>query len=135
MLKKPVRDFMSREVYTVDKDTSILEVIREMVRRKTGAAIVTEKDQAIGIFTDRDVLRRVVLDGLDPGDGRVKSVHTPEVVTAGADATLGEVARLMSAGSFRHVPIMDEGRIAGLVSAVDLVRWLGHAPRKGGPQS
>ncbi|MEM8602099.1 MAG: CBS domain-containing protein [Bacteroidota bacterium] len=94
-----------------------------MAKHNVGATLVIEADKLVGIFTERDVARRVVVPGLHPADTRVADVMTPDVVVVPAETSHVEVLRLMQQGHFRHVPVTDGQMIVGVVSIRDLLRF------------
>jgi len=102
---------------TVSPAATVCEAIEEMVRRRVGAVAVVESDKLAGIFTERDVMIRVVLEGRNPDKTPVREVMTASVTTATTEITPGEALSLMIEHHFRHLPILDEnGRVAGMLS-------------------
>lgn len=100
-------------------DTTVREAARRMAERGVGAAPVMAGDALVGIFTERDVLVRVVAADGDPDRTRVAAVMTPEPRTIAADATPLEALRQMHEGDFRHVLVVDGRRLIGIVSMRD----------------
>lgn len=108
-------------LYTIDACDTVLEATQLMNERSIGAIIVTNANRLIGIFTERDVLRRVVAAERSPGLTRVAEVMTAEVLLCSADTTVEEAREIMMSRRIRHLPIVDdEGTPIGMVSIGDL---------------
>jgi CBS domain-containing protein len=120
MPQRPVRSLIARQkVLTVTKDTTVLDASRLMKKMKVGAAMVVAKDKLIGIFTERDALFRVLAEGRDPATTRLADVMTPKPQTIAPDRPFGYALHLMFEGGFRHVPVVENGRPIGMISARD----------------
>ncbi len=113
-----------RQVYTVRKSATVQEAVREMNIKGVGALVITEEARPIGIFTERDVLRRVVDVDRDPALTRVVEVMTPDPALASSAMRVEDAMALMTARRFRHLPVVDDGTLIGLVSIGDLMRWV-----------
>ncbi|HEX5195987.1 MAG TPA: CBS domain-containing protein [Gaiellales bacterium] len=116
-----LRDFMtSDDVLTVPAETSLREAARVMRGRNVGAAVVVDGGRIAGIFTERDLLRAVA-DGEQPDEGLVQTYMTHDPMTLPSDHAPSEAAQIMSERRCRHIPVVDEGRLVGIVSIRDLV--------------
>jgi len=116
-----LRDFMtSEDVLTIPADTTLGQAARLMRGRNVGAAVVTEGERIVGIFTERDLLRAIA-DSRHPDQGQVQSYMTPDPLTLPPDHSPSEAARIMSERKFRHIPVVDGDRLVGIVSIRDLV--------------
>jgi CBS domain-containing protein len=109
---------MTRSLLTVDTVHTLVEAAHMMPERRVGAILVTEGDTLIGILTERDVLRAV---GAGTIEGTVEQWMTRNPITVPSTATNGEAAMMMIHGGFRHVPIVDDGKLVGIVSIRDLL--------------
>ena len=99
-------------------DTTVRAAAVAMANQSVGAIlVVNESGRLIGLFTERDVLNRVVARGLDPDKTLLASVMTDKLQTATPDKLLGHALHLMFEGGFRHVPVVEDGRPVGMVSA------------------
>lgn len=108
---------------TVSPQTSVLEAVRLMNEKRVGAAAVVEKDKLVGIFTERDVMNRVVLKGEEPSSTPVSKVMTKDVEAVRRDMPYGEALRIMVDRHFRHLPVVDDERkVLGLLSVRDLLQ-------------
>jgi len=115
-------------VVSVGPGATVLEAALLMNDHKIGALVVTEAGRLVGIFTERDVLRRVVGEARNPTATRVADVMTAEVVCCAPETTLEEAAGVMKNRRIRHLPVLDgDGRLLGLVSIGDLNAQQVHA--------
>ena len=113
-----------RQVYTVGRGASVAEAVREMNEKGIGALVVMDGRRPIGMFTERDVLRRVVDADKDPAATRVSSVMSRDVVTISPADHVEDVMALMTARRFRHLPVVADGELQGMISIGDLMRWI-----------
>lgn len=129
LLRKAAADLMTEEVETADERTMVSEVVKRMAERNIGAMVVLNaiKDP-IGIFTERDLLKRVVNKGLDPRSTPISQVMTPKFVCAQSDDDVEELAEIMIQGNFRHLPVADKAKVVGILSLRDLVKHLAGMP-------
>jgi CBS domain-containing protein len=109
---------MSRHLLTASPSDAMVDAARRMAERRVGAILVMEGERLIGIMTERDVLRAV---GSGRIDGTVAEWMTRDPITVDSHATHGEAAMMMIHGGFRHVPIVDAGKLVGIVSIRDLL--------------
>lgn len=116
-------------VRTVPATVSAAEAVQEMNRHKIGCVLVMEGERLAGIFTERDVLRRVVAADLDPKATPVTRVMTGQVLTVGPETTLQQMMELFSEKRCRHMPVVRDGRVVGLISIGDVSRWVASAHR------
>jgi CBS domain-containing protein len=114
----------NRPVFSVPPETSVLEVARYMSEKRVGAVLVLGSGTAgpLGVFSERDLMERVVIRGADPARLRVEEVMTREVVTAGPDESSVDCMRKMQERGCRHLPIVEAGRVVGMISLRDLLR-------------
>lgn len=111
-----------REVYHIPPGMSVYEAARYMSERKVGAVCVVEDDRLVGIVSERDIMTRIVAAGLDPKSTPVKQVMSENPVVVDADESYTNCIKLMQAGKFRHLPIVEGGRLLGLMSLRDLLQ-------------
>jgi CBS domain-containing protein len=117
-----LRDIMKREVVSIFRDSPVIEAARKMEKHNIGCLLVIEDGQAKGILTDRDIVLKVIVRGSDPAFTKVENVMEPHLVSAGPDTDIPEALRLMSTHHVRRLPIQEDGRIVGIVSAMDIAR-------------
>jgi len=120
----------STTVFSVPVTVTVSEAVQEMNRRKIGSVLVMEGGVLVGIFTERDVLMRVVAADRDPKTTPVAHVMTRSPVTIPSSMTIEEVMDLHSGKHFRHLPVVENGRVIGMISVRDILRWLAEANSK-----
>jgi CBS domain-containing protein len=114
-------------LFTVPETMTVLDATREMNRHSIGAVVVTNGGRVTGIFTERDVLRRIVAQERNPAMVLVRDVMTRDITCAGPDTSLDEARTLMMELRIRHLPVMDgDGRSLGMISIGDLNAQLCH---------
>jgi CBS domain-containing protein len=118
MLDLPVKEVMRRKNVLKAAPKSIVSAIaKRMARRNVGAVMVIEDEQLVGIFTERDVVFRVVAPGLDPSSTRLADVMTRDPQVVAPDMPFGHALLKMHEGGFRHLPVVAGGKVVGIVSA------------------
>ena len=128
----PISALLARKgsaVHTIAPTLSIFEAVAEMNRLRIGAIVILDGGKLAGMFTERDVMRRVVADGIDAKTVRVSEVMTRDVLTAAPEATIEEVAELFTEKRFRHLPVVANGQLVGLISIGDISGWVADAHR------
>ena len=116
-------------VHAIEATLSAFDAVAEMNRLHIGAIVILDGEKLAGIFTERDVLRRIVGDGVDPRTTCVMDVATKNMLTVSPTATVAEVASLFTEKHCRHLPVVSEGRLVGLISIGDISRWVADANR------
>jgi len=112
-----------REVATIVPERTIAEAIDELAKRRIGALVVVDgRDRVAGIISERDIVRALAKRGADLLTEKVGSIMTREVVTCGESETINRVMGRMTRGRFRHLPVVEGGRLAGIVSIGDVVK-------------
>jgi len=107
---------------TVSPETTVLEAVRLMSDERVGAVAVTREGKLTGIFTERDLMIRVVLEGRNPAATRVGDVMTSHCISAKNDLSMGDALQIMTESHFRHLPVVDENdRVLGLLSIRNLL--------------
>jgi CBS domain-containing protein len=110
------------QVWTISKDSTILDGLKLMAEKQIGSLPVLEGEQVVGIFTERDFARRVGPDRRKPEETRIEEVMTRELITVDPDQTVNDCMMLMTENHIRHLPVMDEGRLVGIISVGDVVK-------------
>jgi CBS domain-containing protein len=120
---KPVGALIAgQQTVLVPRDSSVAEAAREMAAHRIGAVPVVDGERLVGIFTERDLLTRVVAAGKDPSGTTVRDVMTTELVVAAADESYEDCLRRMQHAGIRHLLVLRDGRLAGVLSLRDLLR-------------
>jgi CBS domain-containing protein len=108
-------------VVKVRPEQSVLEAIKILAQEDVGAAIVMTGERLAGIFSERDYTRKVILKGRSSDSTRVEEIMTPNVIVVSPRTRTRECMALMSEKAIRHLPVVDEGRVVGMVSIRDIV--------------
>jgi len=111
----------TRAVVTVSPELSVLEAIKILATENIGAAVVMSGDRLAGIFSERDYTRKVILKGRAADSTRVEEIMTANVVVVSPRTKARDCMALMTEKSIRHLPVVDEGRVIGMVSIRDIV--------------
>jgi CBS domain-containing protein len=119
-----VLEHKGSEVATITPDTMVIVAVHKMNERKIGALLVVDSERPVGIFTERDVLVRVVAAGLDPKTTPVNEVMTRNPVIVQSTVTVKEALFVITEKRCRHLPVVDDDGLRGLISIGDLTSWL-----------
>ncbi len=125
---KDILDTKSPGAFMMDADESVLNAALMMTNLRIGALVITDKGK-IGIFTERDLLRRVVAQRRDPASTTLRDVMTSPVVTCRPDTSLFECLSVLERKNVRHLPIVDDGGVCGLITNRDIAAFIkAHGP-------
>jgi len=111
-------------VWTISPDATVFEAIQKMSDKNIGAVLVTEGDRLVGIISERDYTRKVALKGKTSKELKVREIIPESVLSVTPQHTVEECMRLMTERRVRHLPVLEGGRILGIVSIGDLVNWI-----------
>jgi CBS domain-containing protein len=106
-----------RKLILVSGSMTVRAAAELMKSRRYGAVLITDADQLLGIFTERDAVFRVIAAGRDPDSTPLADVMTPQPKTISPDKTFGHAMLMMHEGGFRHVPVVEDGKLVGMVSS------------------
>jgi len=112
------------QVWTISPGATVFEAIRLLAQKNIGALPVVEGDKVIGIFSERDYTRKVALAGKTSQKTLVREIISTDVISATPQNTIEDCMRLMTEKRIRHLPILEGGKLAGLISIGDLVNWI-----------
>jgi len=112
----------SAEVWSVAPTDSVLDAVTLMAKLGIGALLVMEDERLAGIVSERDYARKIILQGRRSEDTPVKEIMTSEVLVATREMTAQHCLGMMTDGHFRHLPVVEDGHVVGLVSIGDLVK-------------
>jgi len=110
------------QVWSVSPETTIFEALQLMAEKNVGAVLVLRNDKVVGIFSERDYARKVILKGKSSKTSTVGEVMTREVLYVSPDDTIEDCMALMTAKRTRHLPVIENGRLGGLISIGDVVK-------------
>lgn len=117
-----VLDAKGRDVMSIRPDESVLDAIKLMSVKGIGALLVLEQDQLVGIVTERDYARKVILKGRSSDTTRVSEIMTSDVVTTSSSQTVEQCMNTVTERRIRHLPVVDDGKVTGIISIGDLVK-------------
>jgi len=111
-----------RSVFRVEPDAPVLEALKLMAQHQVGALVVMKGEQLVGIISERDYARKVILLGRASADTPVSQIMSSKVITVGPHETVQECMETMTAHRLRHLPVIERERVVGVVSIGDLVK-------------
>lgn len=121
MRVKKLLDKKGHEVYTVAPDTIVYEALKIMAEKKIGALVVLENNKMAGIMSERDYARKVILKGKSSTETQVREIMTRDVICAQPNTKLKQCLKLMTKHHIRHIPIMEDDRLTGILSIDDVM--------------
>lgn len=114
----------SQELFWLSPEASVYDAISLMAQKSAGALPVLAEGKLVGIISERDYARKVILLGKSSKDTRIIDIMTSPVITVGPNETVNECMRIMTSQRIRHLPVVDRGGVIGIVSIGDLVKWI-----------
>ena len=126
-MKTPLTVILEKKkipVVTVSASMTAFEAVGVMNEKKISTVLIVEEDNLVGIFTERDVLRRVVGASLDPKATVLRDVMSSGLTTITVESTIDETMTLMTEKHCRHLPVLQDGQLVGVISVGDVSRWL-----------
>lgn len=119
-----IRQILERkpDVYAIDPDATVLDALRLLDEKNVGALLVMKGERLLGIFSERDYARRMVLHGRSSRETTVRDVMTTEVFTISPGSSAGDCMAHMTDRHIRHLPVLEGGRVVGVISIGDIVR-------------
>ena len=111
------------DVIQIDGDATVFDAVKAMVEANVGALLVTQSDEVVGIFTERDYLRRIAVEGRRSRATLVHEVMSAPVICVTPETGIDESMALMTDRRIRHAPVIDGGKLVGMVSIGDLVKF------------
>ena len=112
------------QVYSIAPDVTVYEALEEMADKEIGALVVMQGTDLVGIFSERDYVRKVILHGRSSKQMQVQEIMSSPVVTVNPRTTVDECMHRMTDKRCRHLPVVEEGKVVGVVSIGDLVNWI-----------
>lgn len=111
-----------QDIYSVNADATVQDAVNVMVQNRVGCVLVMENDQVKGLFTERDLMTRVVHEGKDPKTTPIGDVMTTEIATVSPQMRIDEAMSLCTKKRLRHLPVYDDNKLVGIVSTGDLTK-------------
>jgi CBS domain-containing protein len=121
-MSKSIRELMSENPCSIDADKSVAYAAKMMRDEDVGLAPIVEGDRLVGTLTDRDIAIRVVAEGRDPESTTAREVASTDVITIDPQGELDEALRLMAQHQVRRLPVVEGGRLVGIVAQADVAR-------------
>jgi len=118
-----ILDNKGHEVLEIEGSASVFEAVKKMVEANVGSLLVMEDGEVAGIVTERDYLRRVALEGRTDKETPVREIMSSPLIVVTPQTTVDECMALMTDRRIRHVPVVDEGQVVGIVSIGDVVKF------------
>lgn len=119
---KNILDSKGRDIFSIRPDQSVLEAMTLMAEKEVGALIVLDGEKTAGIITERDYARKIILKGRSSRDTQVREIMTTKVIHAQPATTVEKCRALMSEKKIRHLPVLDDGKLCGMISIRDLMK-------------
>ena len=111
------------DIKTITPKQTVFECAVMMTELKIGALVVMENNELAGIISERDILRKLVINCDDPKKVLVEKLMTRDLVTVTSDTTVHQAMRIVTEKRIRHLPVLDDGKLSGLISIGDLTKW------------
>ncbi len=121
---RQVLDSKGRDIWSVTPDNSVLDAIKLMAKQGVGALLVMQDDDLVGMVSERDYARRVILEGKSSKKTAVSEIMSANVSCVRPDQTVEEAMALMTDKRIRHLPVVDDGSVVGVISIGDLVKFI-----------
>ena len=122
-------EFKGTQLYTIPPTATVTEAVIEMNKHNIGSLVVMEGSRMLGLFTARDLMRRVIPDYLDPRTTQIRFVMHADFPPLTPDMGAEEAMEIFELQHFRHLPVLDKGKLVGVLSIGDLARWCATANR------
>jgi len=121
---KQLLDTKSAQIFSVPAETSVLNALSVMMEKNISALLIMEAGQLLGIFTERDYARKIILQGRSSAETELKEVMTADLLTIAPEDSLEHCMKIMTDQHIRHLPVIANGKVAGMVSIGDVVKFI-----------
>ena len=122
MRVKKLLDQKGHKVYSVSPDTTVYDALKLMAEKEIGALVVLEKKKMVGILSERDYARKIILKGKSSKETPVREIMTSEVICTSPENRVKKCLSLMTKHRFRHIPVLEKERLVGILSIEDVKR-------------
>jgi len=121
-LVQQVLDTKGRDIISIRPEASVLEAVKIMAEKSIGSLLIMQGDELVGIITERDYARKVIIKGRSSESTEVREIMTANIFSATSQQTVSECMEIVTERKIRHLPVIDDGVVTGMVSIGDLVR-------------
>jgi CBS domain-containing protein len=121
---KDILDVKGRHVYSVEPYVMVLKAIELMCEKNIGGLLITENDKLVGIFTERDYARKLILKGKSSKDTPIGDLMTKKPFTVTPESSIEDCMKLMTEKHIRHLPVMEDDKLIGMISIGDVVKQI-----------
>ena len=121
---KDITQAKGNQIYSITPDATVYSALEQLFEKNIRALLVMEGEKPLGIFTERDYARKVVLKGKSSKETLIKEIMTSELITVEEDCSIEDAMRIMTNKHIRHLPVMAENKLAGIISIGDVVKQL-----------
>lgn len=120
-VKKLLKDKPQNVIWKVGPENTVIEALHMMAEKNIGALMVMENEELVGIFSERDYARKVILVGRNSTSTLIKEIMTPKVFTVDLDMNIKDCMKIFNDKKFRHLPVVDNEKVVGIISIGDIV--------------
>ena len=117
-----VHHVMTRDVVTIADESSVYDAAKIMDSKKIGSAVVLKDDKVMGLVTEQDILRKVVAKGIDPQTAVIRDIIEKDLISVESNRELEDAISLMGNSEIKHLPVIDNGELVGIITAKDVIR-------------
>ena len=125
-----VSEIMSRNVLTIDLSEKVINAAKIMAEKKIGGLVVVDKYKPVGVITESDLVRKVLSKNLDSSQVKVSDLLDRELISIATNVTLYDAANLMVKNKIRRLPVIQDGKLIGVVTILDLAKHIANYPQK-----
>lgn len=115
------------DIWSVPSDATVYTAMKMMADKDVGALLIMDGSQLVGVVSERDYARKVILQGRSSKDTLVRDIATETLITISPDCSVDEAMRIITTNRIRHLPVVAEGTVKGMISIGDLVQWISFA--------
>jgi CBS domain-containing protein len=115
------------DIWSVPSDATVYTAMQMMADKDVGALLIMDGSQFVGVVSERDYARKVILQGRSSKDTLVRDIATEALITISPDCSVDEAMRIITTNRIRHLPVVAEGTVKGMISIGDLVQWISFA--------
>lgn len=127
---KKVKDLMTKDVITINKEKTIVDAAKIIEDKGVGSLIITDNGNIVGVLTERDIITRCIAKQCDPAKTRVSEIMSTPVVAIDPEADTIDAAKLMVSKMIRRLPVLEGGKLVGIITTYDLVKNVSKGKRK-----